>query len=400
MSLIAAFLLSLSILQNPSQDTRAEAERLRQTGALAEALQRYQALAAANPDDVEARLWIGRLHLALRQPVRAIGVFESIVAAQPRNVDALVGLGQALMDAGRWTAAGDALNRAEALAADRTDVLAAQGRYHGANNRPTLGLAYYDRAILAAPSDDAIREEADWLRAARAHRVEAIYGFQGYDPSAGSMHSGTVTVNVRVNDGLRVFGRGQLQDFDDTSEGRGGGGLEWFPSRDVKVRAGVLAGDTTWLPQTDVFVDAQFGGGGVRWLLSGRYFDFDGVGLGLVGPGLSVDLTPHVALTAQYFLSSANYSADDSSSTAGNGLVSLDTRFNQRVSLSASYRRGIEGFDWLTADRVAGTDFNTYAFDASVAATPFVGLTGSYAYQDRPGDVAAHRARAGLIVKF
>jgi hypothetical protein len=400
MSLIAAFLLTLTALQTPSQDTRAEAERLARTGAYAEALQRFQALAAANPGDLDARLWIGRLHMKLGQPVRAIGVFEAITATHPQNVDALVGLGQALMDAGRWNAAADALNRAEGLAADRADVLAAQGRYHGANNRPTLGLAYYDRAILASSDAAALREEAAWLRAARAHRVEAFYDFQGYDPSTGSMHSGTVEVNARVSDGLRVFGRGQLQDFDDTSEGRGGGGIEWFPHRGVRLRGGVLAGDTTWLPRTDVFADAQFGTGGLRWLLTARFFDFDGVDLAIAGPGISVDLTPQVALTAQYFFSSTSYTFDDSSSNSGNGLVGIDAKISRGLTVSASYRRGIEGFDWLTADRVAGTDFNTYVFEASIAATPFVGLAGSYAYQNRPGDVTAHRARAGVIVKF
>lgn len=400
MSLIAALLLTLTALQTPSQDTRAEAERLAKTGSYAEALQRFQTLVAANPDDIEARMWIGRLHMKLGQPVRAAGVFEAITATHPQNVDALVGLGQALMDAGRWEAAADALDRAEGLAADRPDVLAAQGRYHGATNRPTLGLAYYDRAILASPDAAALREEAAWLRAARAHRVEAFYGFQGYDPSAGTMHSGTVEVNARVIDALRVFGRGQLQDFEDTSEGRGGGGIEWFPHRNMRLRAGVLAGDTTWLPRTDVFADAQFGTRGLRWLLSARFFDFDGADLAIFGPGISVDLTPKVALTAQYFFSRTSYTFDDSSSTSGNGLVGVDANVSDRFTVSASYRRGIEGFDWLTADRVAGTDFNTYAFGASIAATPFVGLAGSYAYQDRPGDFAAHRARAGVIVKF
>jgi tetratricopeptide (TPR) repeat protein len=400
MSLLAAFLLTLTALQTPSQDTRAEAERLAQTGAYAEALQRFQALAAANPGDTDARLWIGRMHLKLGQPARAIGVFEAITATHPQNVDALVGLGLALMDAGRWDAAGEALSRAEGLAADRPDVLAAQGRYHGANSRPTLGLAYYDRAILASTDAATLREEAAWLRAARAHRVEAFYDFQGYDPSSGSMHSGTVEVNARVNDALRIFGRGQLQDFDETSEGRGGGGIEWFPHRSMRLRAGVLAGDTTLLPRTDLFAEAQFGGRGLRWLLTARFFDFDGVDLAIVGPGISVDLAPAVALTAQYFFSSTSYTFDDSSSNSGNGLVGVDAKVNDRFTVSASYRRGIEGFDWLTADRVQGTDFNTYAFGASVAATPLVGVTGSYAYQDRPGDFTAHRARAGVIVKF
>jgi tetratricopeptide (TPR) repeat protein len=403
MSLIAALLLTVGMAQGTSAqgtEARAEAERLAKAGAYAEALQRFQAITAANPNDVDARLWIGRLHLRMGQPARAVGVFESIAATHPQNVDALVGLGQTLMDVGRWDEAGDALNRAEALASDRTDVLAAQGRYHGANNRPTLGLAYYERAILAAPSDQAIRGEADRLRASRAHRAEFWYDFQGYDPSEGEMHSGTGEVNARINDAFRIFGRGQVQEFDGTQEGRGGGGIEWFARRGVRLRAGVLAGDTTWLPRTDVFGDMQFSARRVRWLLTGRFYDFDGVDLVIAGPGLSIDLTSKMALTAHYLISSTSYTFDDSSSASGNGSVAIDAAVTDRFSVSASYSRGIEGLDWMTADRVSGTDANTYAFGASIAMTPFVGLGGSYAYQERTADLTAHRARAGLIIKF
>ena len=403
MSLIAALFLTVGLVQGASAqgaEARAEAERLAKTGAYAEALQRFQAIAAANPNDIDARLWIGRLHLRMGQSARAVGVFESIAATQPQNVDALVGLGQALMDVGRWDDAGDALNRAEALAADRPDVLAAQGRYHGANNRPTLGLAYYERAILAAPSDAAIRAEADWLRASRAHRAEFWYDFQGYDPSAGEMHAGTAEVNARINDAFRIFGRGQGQDFDGTREGRGGGGIEWFAHRTVRLRAGILAGDTTWLPQTDVFGDAQFATRRVRWLLTGRFFDFDGVDLVVAGPGISVDLTPHLAVTAHYLVSRTSFQLDDSTNSSGNGSVGIDAAVTDRLKLSASYRRGIEGLDWLTADRINATDANTYVLGAAIAATPFVGISGSYAYQERTGDLTAHRARAGLTIKF
>lgn len=403
MSLIAALLFTVGIAQGSTVqggEARAEAERLARTGAYAEALQRFQAITAANPNDIDARLWIGRLHLRMGQPARAVGVFESIAATQPQNVDAFVGLGQALMDVGRWEAAGEALNRAETLAPDRPDVLAAQGRYHGANNRPTLGLAYYERAILAAPADADIRAGADRLRASRAHRAEFWYDFQGYDPSAGEMHSGTVEVNARINDALRIFGRGQGQDFDGTREGRGGGGIEWFAHRSVRVRAGALAGDTTWLPQTDVFGDVQFTTRRVRWLFTGRFFDFDGTDLVIAGPGISIDLTSRVALTAHYLISNASDEFGDSSNSAGNGSVGIDAAVTDRFTVSASYRRGIEGLDWLTADRVSGTDANTYVFDASIALTPFVGIGGSYAYQERTADLTAHRARAGLIVKF
>src|SRR5919112_1407239 len=119
MSVMAALILSLSLAAGQTQDPRAEAERLASRGAHEEALKRFQALAAANPDDTVSRLWIGRLHLRMGQPRRAAGVFESLVAVDGRNIDALSGLGVALVEAGEWTRAKEVLARAEAIAPDR-----------------------------------------------------------------------------------------------------------------------------------------------------------------------------------------------------------------------------------------------------------------------------------------
>src|SRR3954468_15808735 len=109
MTLIPAVLLGVALLAQPqAPDQRAEAERLAKSGAYAQALKAFQALAAANPDDLEARLWIARLHVSMGQPGRAADVYQSIVAAQPQNVDALIGLGTSLTMAGRFREAGDA----------------------------------------------------------------------------------------------------------------------------------------------------------------------------------------------------------------------------------------------------------------------------------------------------
>src|SRR5688500_8061545 len=99
MSVIAALILSLTLDAGQAPDPRIEAERLAASGAYEEALKRFQTLAAANPDDTAARLWIGRLHLQLGHTRRAAAVFESLLAADEQNVEALSGLGLALVEA-------------------------------------------------------------------------------------------------------------------------------------------------------------------------------------------------------------------------------------------------------------------------------------------------------------
>src|SRR5688500_8819851 len=140
----------------PATDSRAQAEQLARAGSHAAALERFQALAAANPDDVDARVWIGRLHAWMGHPDRAVGVYESIIATHPQHVDALIGLGDALVQAGRLREAGEVLDRAEALAPENAGMLTSQGRLHRLGGHQDLALAYYQRALTIDPKSTVI----------------------------------------------------------------------------------------------------------------------------------------------------------------------------------------------------------------------------------------------------
>ena len=400
MSLIVVLVLTVAFAQQPSpSELRAEAERLARQGNHAEALKRFQVLTSANPDDIESRIWIGRLHMEMGHSARAAAVFESIVAAMPQNVDALAGLAEAQMDLGRWSDASRTLAQAEKLASDRIDVLAAHGRFHGANRRATLALAYYDRALAAEPDNDRIRTEANVLRAARAHRAEIRYDLQAFRPDAGEMHAGSFEVNARVTDALRVFGRAQVQDFEDTSEGRGGGGIEWFVHRAVRIRAGGLFADGTWLPSSDIFGQVEFSQRNIRATFGARSYDFEGADLWLVGPGLAIDLNERVKLRAEYLRGRTEF-APGFSEGSNNATLGADAALTPRFTASFDYRRGIDYPDWMTADRVTATGANTFSFGGRYASSPLLHFAGAYDHQDRDGPGTVHRARAWVGFGF
>lgn len=400
MMLIAALCLSLSVSTVQELDARTQAERLARSGSHEEALKRFQALAAANPDDVAARLWIGRLHLLMGHPRRAAAVFDSIVAVQPQNLEALTGLGTALVDAGDLRGAADALNRAEAIAAEHVDVLAAQGRLHAADGRTTLALAYYGRVLAAEPGNTTIRAAADALRADRAHRIELGYDFQMFDPGAGELHAGRVEVNARVSDMLRVFARGQLLRYEGDDESRGGAGIEWTVTPALRLRAGALGGGSTrWLPQVDAFADATFGRGRTRWTLRAHYFDFDAVDMWIGGPGIAIDLTPRTTLVGEYLRGRTRVPGGDSETT-DSALLGLHARLGPRVTGLFEYHRGIDRLDWFTVDRLSATGANTLSVGGAADLTPFVGLGARYDYQERRGDVKVHRAAGHFTFRF
>ena len=399
----AVLALSLSLVVPQSQEARAEAERLAKSGAHAEALKRFQAIVAANPGDVEARLWIGRLHMEMGEPSRAAAVFESIVATQPQNVDALVGLGRAHTASGRLDEAADALNRAEAVAKDRVDVLTAQGRLHQAAGRSTLAMAYYGRALALEPGNAELQGLTDKVRAARAHRLEADYDFQHFNTERDDTHTGSFELNAHLADTFRVFAKGQTHRAFDQFDNRGGGGIEWLPLPNLWIRAGALFGsDTVELPSTDVFGSIVHHGKRAHIGFDLRFVDYDGVDFWVGGPTFAYDFTDRSTGYFEYHRgrTSSDFASTNDSSTNDSVTVGFKSRLGERGSGMVEYRHGIDRLDWLTLDRLAFPDANTISFGAGYDVTPFVMLGGRYDYSSREEDNNVQRVQARLVFRF
>jgi tetratricopeptide (TPR) repeat protein len=401
MILIPAAILGMTLLTAPQgADQRAEAERMAKSGNYAAALKQFQALAAANPDDIDARLWIARLHAQMGHPEHAVDVYRSILAVQPQHLDALIGVGQSLVKLGRLHEAADVLNRAEALAADRPAVLAAQGQLHQAENRTTLALAYYERALSLDPGNAEIRALADVLRAERGHRLELDYDFQHLNTDVEDSHAGTFEINARANDLLRVFGRGQIDRLFGVNDERAGGGIEWSMTRLATLRIGALFGfDPVYLPKSDVFVEAALQQGRARWGVLVQRAVFEGSDLWIGGPELTVKLTDGVDASIDYFHGQA--AVDGMTNDFGTDTVAIRISgpVSHSVRLGAGFTHGIDRLDWLTSDRIT-FEADTFSLRAACSFTPFVTLEVGYDYQSRPEDVQVHRARAALTYRF
>lgn len=401
MMLIPAAILGMTLLTAPQgTDQRAEAERMAKSGNYAAALKQFQALAAVNPDDIDVRLWIARLHAQMGHPEHAVDVYRSILAVQPQQMEALVGLGQSLVKLGRLSEASEALTRAEALAADRPAVLAAQGQLYQAANRTTLALAYYERALALDPGNVEIRALADVLRAERGHRIGLDYDFQHLNTDVDDSHAGTFELNARAADSLRVFGRGQVERLFGVTDGRAGGGLEWSMTRQATLRIGAIFGfDPVYLPKSDVVVEAAVQPGRARFGFLVQRAIFQDSDVWLVGPELTVRLTDGVDASIDYF--HGQTAVDDVTNDIGTETVAvrISGPVTKSVRLGAGFTHGIDRLDWLTSDRIT-FEADTFSLRASCAFTPFVTLELGYDFQSRPEDVKVHRARAGLTYRF
>ncbi len=400
MIFISAAILGVTLLAPPqAQDPRAEAERLAKSGAYEAALKQFQALAAANPDDIEARLWIARLHTQLGHPEHAVEVYRSILAAQPQNMGALTGLGESLVMLDRLSEASDALSRAEKLAPDQPAVLAAQGRLHRAANRTTLALAYYMRAIAIDPNNAQIRAEADALRAERAHRLELDYDFEHVNVDVDDSHVGTFILNARAGDSLRLIAQGQVESLFGIDDQRAGAGLEWAIARHAKLSGGALFGfDPTYLPKSDVYGEFAFTERRATFGVLVRYAEFEDADLWIGGPELTIKFSNSVDSSIAYLHGNTTATGLDDVPT-DTVAVRLSGAITKSFRLGVGYTHGIDRLDWLTIDRIA-IEADTFAVRASCSFTPFVTLEVGYDFQTRPDDIQVQRARAGLTYRF
>ena len=399
--LISIALLSAALHGVPQPpDRRAEAERLAKSGAYAAALKQFQQLASENPDDIEARLWIAKLHFSLGHTERAVDVYRSILSAQPQNVEVLVGLGKALTRLGQLGAAGDALNRAEAIAADQPAMLAAQGDVHRAAGRSILALAYYQRGLALDPSNPEVRAAYDALRAELAHRVEASYYLERFDDEAPNTHGGILGINARVNDAVRLFAEGQYFRKFDLDENRGGGGLEWFPRHDLRLQAGALFGtDTVVLPDLEVALHLEYTRRNVAWLGTVRYLDFDDSSSSVYSPGVRWTINDNVAVTLRFYRSQSSFSdlaGDEGNSAFG---VSATGRVAPRVWLTGGYASGYESLPFITVERLSQLDADNVTAGIRFDPTSMTSFSAAYQHQWRD-NTRVSTAHLTLVRRF
>jgi tetratricopeptide (TPR) repeat protein len=387
--------------QQTPAEPRAQAEQLARSGAYRAALQRFQALAAANPDDVDARLWIARLHSWMGHDARAVDVYESILATNPRHIDAMIGAGDALIRLGRRREAGDVLARAETAAPDNAAVLAAQGRLHAAAGHSDLALAYYQRAMTIDPSAATASDELAALVRERAHRVELGYFFEHFnvedtpDPQAGFG-----TVDLRLTEDLRVSGTVQHERKFSQSETRGGAGVEWLAGAAVRIRAGALfGGDTLVLPKTDGYGGISYRRGRATWSFDLRFAEFEFADVQIGGAGLQLALPRRTDTWVRYYRFSTDYESQ-SSDIVHSWVLGVSGHPAPRWTIGAEYTRGPDHLEMLTIDRLGAFESNTYSTFVELLVRPMLSVHARYDYQDRPSEVRVHRAGLQLIRRF
>jgi YaiO family outer membrane protein len=374
---------------------------LAQEGHYEAALEAFRRIAAANPRNHEARLWIGRLHNWMGHSEQAEPVFRSVLLEDPANVEAMIGLGTTLVELRRTEEGIDMLRRAEQAQPQNPELLADLGRAHVLAGHTTLGLAYAERAVTIAPTE-AHRVMLEQARVVHDHRVEIRSFGERYNTTTADTGSVDVGLNYRLRENLRIIGRGQHQDKFGFSEQRGGGGFEWRFLPRTALFGQVLVGspDSVVLPRVDVNGEISHTEGPSHWVAGYRFFDFGGANASVISPGVTIWPTERFSIGARYFLTVTDFATLSGTQNDHSGTVRGAYQLKPRINVSAAYARGTENFDTLSPDRLGSFAANTVSGGVRFDFPSLTSLNGVYEHQWRPQDIRMHRLSISLLQRF
>jgi len=173
--LLLTTLLAAADPQAPAAPA-AQPEDLAEAGNYKEALDGFRRRAAANPADLDARVWIGWLHERMGRPDLAEPVYRSIVLEAPEHVDAALRLASLLTKQKHHEEAVRVLERAKGAAPMDPELLTALGNAHlRVDRKSELGHAYLEMAAALSPesANSGKREKHSNAKSAPAPAVGA-----------------------------------------------------------------------------------------------------------------------------------------------------------------------------------------------------------------------------------
>jgi YaiO family outer membrane protein len=403
-----ATLLFLSLLAAPQAPAPAgqvptivDATALANQGLFDAALDAFRRIAAANPRNYEARIWIARLHGWMGHPELAAPVYRSVMLEDPSNLDAIVGAGMTLVALGETDEGIELLERAESMRPQNAEVLGGLGRAHTLAGHTTRALLYAERAASVDPSA-VNRLTLEQARMIHGHRVEVNSFGESYNTSVEETGSADVRVNFRLREDLRLTGRGQHQRKFGYSEQRGGGGLEWRWRQRTSLFGQVLIGpeDNAVLPRVDVNGEVAHTDGATQWVAGYRFFDFPSAQVSVISPGVTVWPNDRVSLGARYYLSLTDRPTLTDSQTGHSLALRAAYRTVPRVWIHAGYTAGTDSFDTLSPDRVGDFRANTVSGGLRMDLRSLTSVLGVYEHQWRQNSIRMQRLSISLLQRF
>jgi hypothetical protein len=229
-----------------------------------------------------------------------------------------------------------------------------------------------------------------------------IHSFgEQFSDTTPSSRNADFRVNFRLNDTMRVSGRGQVQRKFSVDDARGGAGLEWraTPYATVITHAFIGPGNLV-MPTGDVLGEVDYVYKGATWMGSVRFFEFNGARVTSLSPGVAYWPTERLSVGLRYAFSLTDQAASPFTTNGHTGHLTGAYRVHPRVSLTAGLAAGVDDFDNFSIDRVGDFRANTGSAGLRLDLPSLTSLVGTYEHQWRPNDVTLQRFSVSIAQRF
>ena len=366
-------MLFAQVTVNDAPALQRRAEALRGEQRLSEARDVYRILVARDSHDYENRFWLAKLEGWTGHLGTAESLYVQLLAERPDDYDSRIGLADVLIWSGSYDAAQANLERLERTYPDNAEVLSRLDRVRALRHEPSrsrweMGVEYYGDQLTGAAASN----------------------------------GGTASMAVRPSDALRLRAEATVQQKFARTEARGGGELGHRLGRSFELRgAAFLAPGAEVLPrQTYGFGVATKLGSGLVLYGDYTFLDFSDARVHQISPRLELYAGPHWFVSGRYGYASTRF--DGLADAVGNhaGAVSIGYVYGLNNSIQIFGGAGGEAFALPSRDAIGGFSAHTVGIGWRQFLTPWLGLTASYANQNRSNGAKQDSYGLGLVRRW
>jgi YaiO family outer membrane protein len=394
------FLIVMLLAAGSAHEDLTEAMRLARAGAHTEALARFRAVAAANPSNLESRVWVGRVLAWTGRRVEAEQVLRRVLDQAPDSVDAMLALASVMVANGQIEEAVAILESAETLHPANAETLSALGRVHRIAGRTSLALSYGQRAAALAPGNNEVRQALEATAYQHHHRAQTTFAFEHFSTDMPASRAGGVDLNFRISDRVRLGLQQHIQRKFGRTESRVGAGLEWRLDRATLLRSELFATPGAQvLPGSDIAAEVEHSTRRADIVGSVRVARFTTATVWAVAPGVTVPLNERLSVSGRYYASFTSFDQLPDTIVNHSMRLALRARLQPRLWAEAGYARGNETFETLSIDRIGRFGADTLSTGIRIDNTSLASFNLAADYQ-RSDDRSLVRLTAGVTQRF
>lgn len=327
----------------------------------------------------------------------AIDLFERIVASNPNDVDARIGLAMALTRRGAWQEALAILREIERVAGENADAYGALARAYRRGGDDQHALEYFQRARALSPNDPDLVLGYEAVARTYGHWI-ALEGFGQTGGPGTSVAAGSIAAHGRLLRQLHLDALGRVQQGPDYSDAIGGGGFTWRLARPTILAFQVLGGaGNIALARTDVSIDLIHFLGPFEIGAGMRRLTFAGANVRAASPVFAWTPVDAWRVDGRYTYSRAAF--DETGEAAGDHSVLLRTTWQawRRIAWLGTYAYGIESFEDLTADRIGSLGATTVTGGIRIDLATLTRVTATWEHQWRSNSTTIDRLTVSVI---